>query len=197
MEASDSMEPCLVVDCKGTLEIQWHCGVSYVECSECNDQGPLAWTEGEARQLWNERYEKVMRAALNEVLRPANPCDKIFDHKWLDPHCVQNGCRSLIDKEVITQLQAKVRNLTKFYDDHVGTPCEQIRHAQQIQELTDALKAARQSMVLGVAFIGRDQGTERMPKTITGVADELIKGDKAILEILKRYPDDDDQQRTS
>lgn len=24
-----------------------------------------------------------------------NPCDKIFDHKWLDPECVEGGCQSL------------------------------------------------------------------------------------------------------
>ena len=25
-----------------------------------------------------------------------NPCDKIFDHKWLDPVCVEDGCCSLM-----------------------------------------------------------------------------------------------------
>ena len=30
----------------------------------------------------------------------SNPCDKIFDHKWLDPECVGTGCQSLFLKEL-------------------------------------------------------------------------------------------------
>ena len=35
----------------------------------------------------------------------------------------------------IERLQEKVRNLTKWYDDQNGTPCEQIRHEQEIERL--------------------------------------------------------------
>jgi hypothetical protein len=33
------------------------------------------------------------------------------------------------------ELAEKGRNLTLHYDNHAGTPCEQIRHSQQVAEL--------------------------------------------------------------
>lgn len=46
-------------------------------------------------------------------LRP-NPCAKIFDHKWLDPVCVEGGCQSLFLKharERIGVLEAALRDV--------------------------------------------------------------------------------------
>ena len=35
-----------------------------------------------------------MVAALTAAAQVGNPCDSIFDHKWLDPKCVADGCQS-------------------------------------------------------------------------------------------------------
>ena len=42
-------------------------------------------------------YEKQRAtiADLERRLAEARPCDKIFEHKWLDPECVERGCKSL------------------------------------------------------------------------------------------------------
>ncbi len=40
----------------------------------------------------------------------------------------------------IDRLREKVKNLTVLLDDHLGTPCEQIRHEQEVEKLHDALK---------------------------------------------------------
>jgi hypothetical protein len=44
-----------------------------------------------------ERQHDIWFAVLATLeAQPAqNPCAKIFDHKWLDPVCVENGCQSL------------------------------------------------------------------------------------------------------
>lgn len=34
----------------------------------------------------------------------SNPADKIFDHKWLDPNCIDKGCQSLMFEERIRKL---------------------------------------------------------------------------------------------
>lgn len=39
----------------------------------------------------------------------ANPAEKIFDHSWLDPECIEAGCKSLILKhECRTRAEAQV-----------------------------------------------------------------------------------------
>lgn len=40
------------------------------------------------------------------------------------------------DKDLIVLLQNKVRELSKLLDDQFGTPCEQIRHKDEIDRLT-------------------------------------------------------------
>lgn len=37
------------------------------------------------------------------------------------------------DKELLDDLMPKYQTLVKFYDDHVGTPCEQIRRDEIIE----------------------------------------------------------------
>lgn len=44
-------------------------------------------------------------------------------------------------QKLVAELQAKVRDLTTLLDKQMGTPCEEIRHAQEIE----ALKAAHQA----------------------------------------------------
>lgn len=34
-----------------------------------------------------------------------NPCAKIFEHKYLDPYCVEHGCSSLILRQVVQRLK--------------------------------------------------------------------------------------------
>jgi DNA repair exonuclease SbcCD ATPase subunit len=43
-------------------------------------------------------------------------------------------------------LRLKVQELTKFYDKHVGTPCEQIRHQQEVETLNERLDAYRKDL---------------------------------------------------
>ena len=43
--------------------------------------------------------------------------------------------------EEIAALKEKYKNLVEWYDDHEGTPCEQIRHKQQVEELTALVTA--------------------------------------------------------
>jgi len=38
------------------------------------------------------------------------------------------------------ELSEKVKNLTKLLDDQLGTPCEQIRHAEEKADLLEALQ---------------------------------------------------------
>ena len=43
-------------------------------------------------------------------------------------------------------LMSRHKVLVKFYDDHAGTPCEQIRHQQEIDTLTAKLAAAESAV---------------------------------------------------
>ncbi len=53
-----------------------------------------------------------------------------------------HGC-SIRDHE-IDQLKDKVRNLTRLMDEQFGTPCEQIRHQQQVEDLHELIGDAYQ-----------------------------------------------------
>src|SRR5690348_10961280 len=41
-------------------------------------------------------------------------------------------------------MMGRFKQLVKFYDEHNGTPCEQIRHAQQVEQLEQDLARLRQ-----------------------------------------------------
>lgn len=47
-------------------------------------------------------YCQDCRAALSTK----NPCDGIFDHKWLSPSCVADGCRSLNTRSLLERVEA-------------------------------------------------------------------------------------------
>jgi ribA/ribD-fused uncharacterized protein len=50
---------------------------------------------------------RQLRASLSA---PAvQPCAKIFDHKWLDPNCVESGCQSLVAAEAVAELVEALR----------------------------------------------------------------------------------------
>lgn len=53
----DKLKPCPTKDCEGAGEVQYDCGIYYVECSVCEGQGPKEWTETEAVMGWNYRPE--------------------------------------------------------------------------------------------------------------------------------------------
>ena len=44
----------------------------------------------------NTATARILSAIERAVAWSKNPCSKIFDHKWLDPKCVENGCQSLL-----------------------------------------------------------------------------------------------------
>jgi hypothetical protein len=54
-------------------------------------------------EVYHQRRMSELEAALSAAKKEAeelrkkreNPCSKIFDHKWLDPECVESGCKSL------------------------------------------------------------------------------------------------------
>ena len=43
--------------------------------------------------------------------------------------------------ELIQRLQAHIQHLSRLLDQQNGTPCEQVRHHQEVQDLKDALAA--------------------------------------------------------
>lgn len=50
--------------------------------------------------------ENIDRLRARLALSENNPCRKIFDHKWLDPECVENGCQLLkVDDEKAAYLE--------------------------------------------------------------------------------------------
>lgn len=53
-----------------------------------------------------------------------------------------------------------------------------------VVKLSTVLKSAREEIVLAIAFLGRDAGTERIGATIDGLIDRLAKVDAAIIAVL-------------
>lgn len=50
------------------------------------------------------------------------------------------------------------------------------------------LEEARQELALGIAFIGRDRGTDRLDKTLDGLVERFVKMDQRILSALATPP---------
>jgi hypothetical protein len=87
----------------------WHKGNPMTDTLNHAIPEPSEWAMNEAKRLQYDdkqptwalvpRYD-IARAldaakAAGEA-RATNPCAKIFDHKWLDPACVESGCKSLL-----------------------------------------------------------------------------------------------------
>jgi hypothetical protein len=66
----------------------------------------------------------------------------------------------------------------------VTGPAEQDAQICAGSALRDTLKTARAEIVLAIAFLGRDAGTDRIDHTITSLIDRLAKTDAAILAVL-------------
>lgn len=49
----------------------------------------------ELNNVWRFVADALLAAAFSLAGDGVNPCAKIFDHKWLDPVCVEDGCQSL------------------------------------------------------------------------------------------------------
>lgn len=82
----------------------------------------------------------------------------------------------------------KYKDLMKFYDEHVGTPCEQIRHAEQVDDLTRLAEEAEQQNTLYKSIFDRHRARERY---ISDATFQHIKhGDEAHQAWLKRALDE-------
>lgn len=121
------------------------------EISEAQQQNfPAAvWTE---RQAWSDcgalisaivELERAKAATPSkgeiEALREAeNPCAKIFDHKWLDPECVETGCQSLLPRRLADEID--VMEPPDGFDAH--TPSYNAGFARARKTAVDMLRQA-------------------------------------------------------
>lgn len=55
--------------------------------------------------------QTLAETARSIIASISNPCAKIFDHKWLDPECVETGCQSLVWK---SRYEAAVKGRQEF-----------------------------------------------------------------------------------
>ena len=56
-----------------------------------------------------------------------NPCDKIFDHKYLDAECVESGCKSLL----LIQRARNAERLADKYKWQVRDTCSRAEKAEE------------------------------------------------------------------
>lgn len=59
---------------------------------------------GPMHETWTEGYCAMIAASPAAPVVP-NGCEKIFTHKWLDPDCIEQGCKSLAAPVVREPLQ--------------------------------------------------------------------------------------------
>lgn len=73
--------------------------VAFVSCQRCGTQTEhyedAYAPRGEAIAAWNKRAP---------IGAERNLCAKIFDHKWLDPECVETGCQSLLPRRLAEEI---------------------------------------------------------------------------------------------
>jgi hypothetical protein len=81
-------------------------------------------------------------------------CRTPYDNLVRDPRANSYSLTDL--KQRYDDLVIKYHGLLKFYDDHVGTPCEQIRHQYEIEKLT----AERDVIIEECAKIADDEDQE-------------------------------------
>ena len=73
-----------------------------------------------------------------------NGCEKIFTHKWLDPDCIEQGCKSLA-AHVVPLTDEQIRSMWKSSEfrgngGQVDWFCEGIRAAEAHHGITGASK---------------------------------------------------------
>tara|TARA_R110000824_G_scaffold860_3_gene5167 strand:+ start:393 stop:758 length:366 start_codon:yes stop_codon:yes gene_type:complete len=70
------------------------------------------------------------------------------DHKTYQPPTQIEYTRSDIAQTSIDKANDQVRKLYQVLDNQLGTPCESIRHAQEIEELQAEVTRMREALVL-------------------------------------------------
>lgn len=66
-----------------------------------------------------------------------------------------------------------------------GEPPSAAVLAEREQKLVEALEKCRIAIVMGLAFLGRDQGTSRIDRTIDGLCKEFAEADEVALSALR------------
>jgi len=75
--------------------------------------------------------------------------------------------------ELIAALQKKVSGLTQLLDDQLGTPCEQIRHRQEMETL-EAEYAKLRSALEAIAYMEIKSGSRAASVSMQRIAKNAI-----------------------
>lgn len=67
-----------------------------------------------------------LRHVASEARETTNPCNKIFDHKWLSPECVETGCQSLL----LTRRAERAEEVADKYKWQVRDTCARAEKAE-------------------------------------------------------------------
>jgi predicted RNase H-like nuclease (RuvC/YqgF family) len=105
---------------------------------------------------------------------------------YLEAECP--NCNKVTDADRIEELEwlrdalvKKVQGLTNLLDDQFGTPCEQIRHKQEIEALTEQLEAARADAKEAEGYAEElEKEIELNEQEACMLENDLIKADKEI-----------------
>lgn len=77
----------------------------------------------------------------DELIKAGQSYDRGYQQGLDDGHRCERRHKTIDVLETENAaLKERVRELVKFYDDHVGTPCEQIRHEQTVTRLREIAK---------------------------------------------------------
>lgn len=93
----------------------------------------------------------------------------------------------------VTALEAKYKVLVAFYDKHVGTPCEEILHKQEVDDLTQQLAVAhralaengytRETLGLKEKLNAARSDCDRLTKQVADANDVVCKYDRACQQL--------------
>ena len=98
-------------------------------------------------ELTRERFERLVW----------NICDIEIKQNRLDlPSQLLN--HDAAQREKLERLNNDYKKLVVFYDQHVGTPCEQIRHQQEVDELKEKLAAVEKQLTEAQAKLKQMEG---------------------------------------
>jgi hypothetical protein len=104
---------------------------------------------GTPEDIWTNEAVHMLRR-YRDATPTANPCAKIFEHKWLDPHCVEHGCQSLAPAQASKAVKiepdeaflcAELRRMKTIATVAAAARIES--QAATIKALTDLLTAAK------------------------------------------------------
>ena len=101
--------------------------------------------------MTTHHHERLFKAALEQLRDRTHTVGETprSPHKFTEHECVEQMVRFATGQieaqtKIYDALVVKYQNLLKWYDEHEGTPCEQIRHQHEIEEavrpLYEALK---------------------------------------------------------